>query len=239
MNLRRLVAVLPWYDAFSKVGLRYGPQFQLLFNIEACEEGNWAEAEVSLQASHKMELQESRYAVHPSVIDAMLQLALVTIHAGMAYKLKERFLPVSFGRIFVRQPSHKDRESPARLVGTGRRKGMRGMIADVTMTGVHKGVIVEARDMKFLALESVSNIVEGKDLPYMRMNWVPDFEFLTGENVRLLPPAVPDESAIAESLNEPGTPSIDTIPYNLSRIFRKAPKHTTSTEFLRMDGKNN
>lgn len=70
-----------WYESFASIGLEYGPTFQGLSSIKGAERQRLAEAKVGLIPTAKVMTGESRYILHPVVLDAAMQFCIVTAHS--------------------------------------------------------------------------------------------------------------------------------------------------------------
>ena len=64
-----------WYDQFHGVGLRFGPRFRRLTHIHATTKRQVIEADLRLD-DHKS-TDESRYILHPAILDAALQISII------------------------------------------------------------------------------------------------------------------------------------------------------------------
>lgn len=122
--------------------------------------------------------------------------------------MQKRYLPVSFERVTVRQPCQQDLESPAQLASAGTQSGVRGLTADLRMNGASKRILVDVEKARLLASDQgplgLQNASAGpSNLPYTRLVWTPDFDFLTEAAAKKLhPPKLLDDGAVAPALNE-------------------------------------
>lgn len=71
-----------WYDAFERVGFNYGKTFQQLQQVRTDRSVFHATADMTVCESSGVMKGESRYLIHPTTIDACLQLTIISIHAG-------------------------------------------------------------------------------------------------------------------------------------------------------------
>ncbi|KAL7625333.1 hypothetical protein AAE478_004549 [Parahypoxylon ruwenzoriense] len=71
-----------WYDAFHRVGFYYGKTFQQLQQVRTDRSVHRAAGDVTVRENSGAMEGESRYFVHPTTIDACLQLIIISIHAG-------------------------------------------------------------------------------------------------------------------------------------------------------------
>lgn len=98
-----------WYKAMARVGYNYGPRFRGARDIRTSARSLAAVVRVALQGSHDalpeagVETGGSRYAVHPTAIDHVLQAMIVAAHGGQTRLLEKLWLPVRIDEVFVGQ----------------------------------------------------------------------------------------------------------------------------------------
>jgi malonyl CoA-acyl carrier protein transacylase len=83
-----------WYEALREVGFDYGPSFNDLQSVRSSGKGREAAASLHVRQSNPVMQDESRYMLHPSTVDACLQLIIISIHRGMAENLPWGVVPV-------------------------------------------------------------------------------------------------------------------------------------------------
>jgi acyl transferase domain-containing protein len=83
-----------WYEALREVGFDYGPSFNDLQSVRSSGKGRDAAASLHVRQSNPVMQDESRYMLHPSTVDACLQLIIISIHRGMAENLPWGVVPV-------------------------------------------------------------------------------------------------------------------------------------------------
>ena len=120
VNLLRLTQRVPgkrWYNAFNRVGFEYGPAFQPLTEIRTNGKDHEAAANVNVATESGVMDGESRYTLHPSTIDACLQLIIISINAGLHTEMACGVLPPADGRgqCVVSQRSSRVKRSCSRI----------------------------------------------------------------------------------------------------------------------------
>lgn len=83
-----------WYEALRTVGFEYGPSFNGLQSIRTNGKTRDAAASVVIRASSSLMEDESRYILHPSTVDACLQLIIISIHRGVSQNMPWGVVPV-------------------------------------------------------------------------------------------------------------------------------------------------
>lgn len=171
-----------WYQKMRDVGLAYGPAFKTLSGIRSTADRFEALADVDIEAPGGSMVQESEYAVHPTVLDACLQLSIIAAHRGEPNNLVKSYLPVAVEHMTVATAPSTGR---AVVRGLGRPNGLRSIKTAVELTGADGNALVQAR-LSFLSLESSINSQSEAKIPqpYSRLVWKPDISRLSGDQLR-------------------------------------------------------
>ncbi|KAI5926673.1 ketoacyl-synt-domain-containing protein [Camillea tinctor] len=80
-----------WYEAFRRVGFNYGTSFQQLRHAQTDRKLHHAAGDINV-ADEYMD-GESRSLLHPTTVDACLQLIIISIHAGRHKKMPWGVVP--------------------------------------------------------------------------------------------------------------------------------------------------
>lgn len=123
--------------------------------------------------------QQSRYAVHPTALDACLQLSIIAVHKGKSQDLKKAYLPISISSLTV-WPLMTSPDTTLQAFGRGERRGLRSIQAVTGLTTPDDQPFVRA-EVSFLSLEtSTEETKSGKaPQPYTRLVWKPEVDRLT------------------------------------------------------------
>lgn len=190
---KKPVSSTRWYNAFVNVGLNYGPTFQGLsqIHIEGSEEQKRVSSFLSSDPTRDIMKQESRYVIHPAVLDTALQLAIIAHHKGRAVECNSAFLPVSLGSLTI-QTSLTATQAPLKATAKTTLSKDRGFASSFTIATDHGDVLVAATDLTFLASRADSppqaDQPEWNEMPYTRMEWKPDFDLLATSKVERMYP---------------------------------------------------
>ncbi|KAK6859116.1 hypothetical protein PG995_004969 [Apiospora arundinis] len=175
-----------WYHKMSQVGLVYGPSFRTLSNIRSTSAENEAVADVGTQLDDSALAHASAYPIHPTIIDACLQLSIIAAHKGDPDNLVKSYLPVSIEQLTV-FGSTTGRSAPktAAIRGRGVPKGLRSIDTMVELTSDGGDVLLEAR-LSFMSLESSINSQSETRVPqpYSRLVWKPSINHLSGAQLQ-------------------------------------------------------
>ncbi|KAM7205885.1 hypothetical protein V8F33_000715 [Rhypophila sp. PSN 637] len=193
---KKPVSSTRWYDALTNVGLNYGPTFQGLTQIHVDADGSQKLASSLLlsEPTRDMMKEESRYVIHPAALDSALQLAIIAHHRGRAVECNSAFLPVSLGSLTIHTSPTAESRTQAPLKATAKTtlSEDRGFASEFKIVSEQGDVLVTASDLNFLASQADSppqaDQPEWNETPYTRMDWKPDFDFLTTSKVERMYP---------------------------------------------------
>ncbi|KAI1101537.1 putative polyketide synthase [Jackrogersella minutella] len=88
-----------WYDAFHRVGFKYTKTFQKLQDARTDRNLNHAAGGVQVVDNSGVIDGESRYIIHPSTVDACLQLIIISIHAGKHKEMPWGVVPTNLEEV--------------------------------------------------------------------------------------------------------------------------------------------
>lgn len=175
-----------WYNAMARVGLLYGQSFTTLSDIKANVDHNQATACVPYNASDVQMAGQSRYAVHPTTLDACLQLSIIAAHKGRSEDLQKAYMPVAIPILTV-WPANAKPNVTYEAFGRGLHCGLRSIQALTGLSAPDGQKLIEA-EVSFLSVESVTGNtgVAKRPQPYTRLVWKPDIDRLTKQQARAL-----------------------------------------------------
>ncbi|KAI8948157.1 hypothetical protein F4801DRAFT_604654 [Xylaria longipes] len=180
-----------WYDAFRRVGFYYGKTFQQLRHARTARTLHHATGDVTVRECCPEEMQgESRYLVHPSSIDACLQLIIISINAGKHKEMPCGVVPTRIEEISL---------FPARL-GEGADVGHavawtdgfegRRFNTNVQLSTGDSRLLMDIKNLTCTAYEAalpaIADNIDSKangPEPFSIMSWKPDIETLRSDDV--------------------------------------------------------
>ena len=213
----KLLSTSKWYSNFSKHGLVYGPTFQSIASLKAYENRAIATAEVS-DVQHSSTLYESRYIIHPSKLDAILQLSIIASHSGMFSRLKTGHLPVGFERMTFWPQKILHANPTCSVHAEANTSGPRSFIANAVMLADDQEPIFEAIEMRFNAIEQLDVASFSPRQPYSRLIWKPDFDMITTESIPSIYPKM--HADISTRLNDLASKQILQVHEDCPEFFR-------------------
>ena len=201
-STRTPISAERWYDDFAQNGLNYRNSFQGLNDIKCRADDNVAEARVHLAPKGTDFANESPYVIHPAAIDTFLQLSIIAFHSGVASRLKNRFIPVSFEQIIVQPTQKQDIYEPVLLAAKSTAHGQRGFKSDLRVIGINQRVLVDIKGLQLIRSDHGSLTQTSEQNPYSRIAWQPSLCFLNTHEVETLFPPVEDHGKYIQRLND-------------------------------------
>ncbi|TGO09602.1 hypothetical protein BTUL_0160g00190 [Botrytis tulipae] len=191
-----------WYSSFSRVGFNYGPSFQGLHNIIAAKGIKEATADVDLTTKSGLMTGESRYILHPSSIDACLQLMIISLNEGLYKSMQFGCVPIKIEEISLWFPE-TDIESRGKAVAWSEAFG-RYANNSAQLKGKSGEIILDIRDLRTVTYEAAAppqaEIEKVRPKPYMGVVWKPDVAHLVPEDLRPTPKDTPITTTAATGL---------------------------------------
>lgn len=186
-----------WYDAFSRVGFNYGKAFNHLQHARTDRAVHHATGDVTICTESNMMDGESRYLVHPSTIDACLQLIIISIHAGRHKEMPWGVVPSRIEEVVL---------LPADVQGTQQETGHavawtdgfegRKFNTNVRLSGENQKMLMDVKNLTCITYEAAlpasdESGTETASGPFSIVSWKPDIIRLrAGDFERLWPDAV-------------------------------------------------
>lgn len=170
-----------WNQAFRNVGFDYGAVFQKIADIRSDGVSHDAACKVLVETESGIMDGESRYILHPSTIDACLQLVLISIYAGRLNNMPCGAVPIQVDEIVIWQPTSQQFEAPASCVSSTHTRGYRLFVSDSQLIA-HDGEILmdisNIRITKYEAAVPQKSLEQLNSQPYGEMIWKYDINSL-------------------------------------------------------------
>lgn len=174
-----------WYSAFNKVGFQYGRSFQPLGQLRTNSNLHHAAASVNTNVECGLMPAESRYLLHPSTIDACMQLIIISINAGDHKGMPYGVVPINLEEVSLWFPEGEAGSSGRAIAWTDELNGR--------YFNTHTKLVTEsgqlALDVKSLRCVAYEAAIPQQDSepkapePYSELVWKPDIEDLRTEKV--------------------------------------------------------
>lgn len=164
-----------WYDAFYRVGFQYGPAFQALQTIKTNGKDRHAATTLNVDAASGLMKDESRYLLHPSTIDACLQLIIISINSGLHKEMPWGVVPISMEEVTL-YPADHDAGSIGNAVAWADRRDGRYFNTHTKLQAESGRVVLDVKSLKCVAYEAVvpqSAVEPRAPESYMKVTWQP------------------------------------------------------------------
>ena len=170
-----------WYAKLADEGLCFGPAFQTLTSMKTDKARVKPEALSTTRLLQRVPKSTkylgTPYAIHPLVVDACLQAAIMGGTAGEVQKLKA-FLPVFIGHLQISTPPAELLESEVYIHSQSQTTGFSTKKINVTLKDGFGGTLIDMSNTKLaLYAGKVDKEAEPSELnrhPTLRVVWKPD-----------------------------------------------------------------
>ena len=168
----RSVHTAGWYRIMKRIGLNYGPEFQLMDDISAEPGQNHAAASVK---NPRPDVSASSYQLHPSIIDQVLQAFTVAMADGLTRKFTKLCVPRYIEEIYI------GKEGPNMRLGVSANARATGGIRGSATITSENGLALNLRGGEFTPLEG--EIGDPEPVPAATLNWKRDVDFVAPVNL--------------------------------------------------------
>lgn len=179
-----------WYDAFHRVGFEYGPTFQPLKNIRTNRKFHHAAADIKIATECGLMIGESRYILHPSTIDACLQLIIISINAGCHKEMPHGVVPIGIEELSLWFPKN-EAETSGKAIAWTDELGGRYFNTHTKLTTASGNLVLDVKSLRCVTYEAaVPQQIHAQRSrePYMQTTWKPDITTLTtGQAIKAYP----------------------------------------------------
>ncbi|KAI8625677.1 ketoacyl-synt-domain-containing protein [Xylariaceae sp. FL1651] len=173
-----------WYDAFHRVGFNYTNTFQQLLDARTDKSLHHAAGDIAVTQKSGLMVDESRYMIHPSTIDACLQLIIISIHAGKHRDMPWGVVPTRIGQFSLVFPEGKSESVGHAVAWTDKFEGRHFNTHTCLMDSTGK-LLMNIEDLTCTAYDAVipaDVLVPGEVEPFSVMTWKPDITTLSPES---------------------------------------------------------
>ncbi len=230
----RSLDIARWHKRFWDAGLGYGPAFQGLSELKAYRGTNTATAKVALDPTPNFK-NESRYPIHPGTLDTMIQLALISCHAGQVENFEKAFVPIFADDVTVWVPEPNEPQGLG--VASGQILGLRSMYARAQLYSFSGSPLLDIGELKCVTYEGIEDesASSAERQPYWRPVARPDIDTLTPAIARDMFPAKEIDQSITTALETMSAHILASIGETLQSevIDDKTQNHDAFAEWVR------
>jgi SAM-dependent methyltransferase len=179
-----------WYERLKYRGFDFGPLFRVIDEIEVLPHASRARAKAPiLKTAEKTTPYESRYAIHPLTIDAVLQGRVASVYTSRADQEAATQIPVFIEEMTI-SPSSWAKNQTGIIDSVAWTEGARSGGSHSTLTTDSGFEIIAARNVKWRQFENQGSQEkmnkEAAREPYYRLQWKPDMAFLDTDGAHSL-----------------------------------------------------
>ncbi|KAI1125169.1 hypothetical protein F5Y10DRAFT_247824 [Nemania abortiva] len=172
-----------WYNAFHRVGFNYTNTFQRLVDIRTDKSLRHAAGNLIISQTSGVMTDESRYMLHPSSIDAVLQAIIVSINAGKHREMQWGVVPTSIAQISLTFPESEVETTGHAVAWTEKIDG-RHFHTYASLADSAGKLVMDIDDLVCTAYEAVAPqqlTVPSEPEPFSIVTWKPDVETLSSD----------------------------------------------------------
>ncbi|KAI1743139.1 ketoacyl-synt-domain-containing protein [Xylaria scruposa] len=170
-----------WLERGRQIGVDLGPAFDHIGYVYADGQSHTARGEMNIGNTCGLVEAESRYVLHPGVLDACLQIFNVAIHKGQIETLRCGRVPTHIGELTLFSPSSEQLANPCKLQAWSTNCGVRANISHSQLFSYDDSLLVEFLDCRTVEyLAALPPQMQGnlqQDL-YLKYEWKIDIDYL-------------------------------------------------------------
>ena len=180
--LKHAVRGSVWYKAMRDVGYHFGPAFQPCLLVEAKADSRRCRALIKLDTPESR-YPQSRYSMHPAVIDGSLQIATVALHRGLHSAIITLMPPALMDDLVIFPQPDAARgivASEAIWSGVGRSDDTKRYVSDIrTFADGSNDLLLHLRGLRYHAISA------GIERPhaFTQVVWAEDVDFMTPDQM--------------------------------------------------------
>ncbi|KAI8628831.1 hypothetical protein F5Y19DRAFT_435045 [Xylariaceae sp. FL1651] len=163
-----------WYSRLREVGLQFGSSFQSIdeFRVPRARDKQLCYADTRKIEDYDP---DSEYILHPTIIDAMIQTALVATSCGRVRDLRPK-VPVSFNSIVITVPiSGLATSSPGSIASVTRQVGFEASRFDAELAFLTGTIVCQITEGRLVTYSpGCLDSAQVDRQPMLRVRWMPD-----------------------------------------------------------------
>ncbi|KAI0855937.1 hypothetical protein F4860DRAFT_507101 [Xylaria cubensis] len=172
-----------WYDVFRGVGFNYINTFQRLLDTRTDRSLHHAACNLIVSQTSGLMTDESRYMLHPSSLDACLQLIIIAINAGKHREMQWGVVPTHIEQLLLTFPEG-EAESTGHAVAWSEKIDDRHFDTHAYLTDSTGKLVMDIDGLTCTAYEAVvppQLLVPSEPEPFSMASWKPDIEMISAD----------------------------------------------------------
>lgn len=188
-----------WYEQFAARGLKYGAQFQAIrgMQVHRGRSQRMVRSEIQVLSDERSRPhKESRYALHPAIIDALLQTGLVADSCGDLAQLRAG-LPVSLETCTLTVPDPKMLAQLLSVRATASRVGSGTILFDLELRDADSHCVASMHGVRlteYVAVRPDEQLPQRSQI--LDLVWKPDVQFLQPSSYQVFSEYIRHEAAV-------------------------------------------
>ncbi len=182
-------ATRTWYDKLEQEGLHFGPTFRSLAEIQTDRRRTSARTiskTIIRRGSGSGLDQQSKYAIHPISLDAMLQTAIIASAMGNIRNLQGK-IPVSIGSLEIATGDLVDLGAVCTIRAGSEKVGVSTVILGAELEDPQGHIIAQIRNVRAIANAAtlLHTNSQAERNPALRIIWKPDILSILSNNTEV------------------------------------------------------
>lgn len=188
--LKHAVPGAIWYKAMRDVGYNFGPAFQPCLLVES--QADWRRCRALIKLDRpKSRYPQSRYSMHPAVIDGSLQIATVALNRGLHSAIKTLMPPALIDNLVIFPQPDATRgivASEAMWSGVGRPDDTKRYVSDIRTFAEGGGdLLLHLQGLRYHAVDASID----RPHAFTQVVWAEDVDLMTPDQVASVLKSVP------------------------------------------------
>ena len=193
----RQIDIDRWYERSASLGQSFSAAFQRLSRLRARDGDDKAAAEVLLKSPAPDK--ESTYPIHPTALDSIIQLAVISWHSGQTEKLKSTWDLKSIKKLSIWALGNVG--APVGFaVAEGKLQASKKAVAQAQLRTSSGSLLVELNGLQCESRASADQIEQRYD-PCLKLVWKPDVTAVSNKLLRSRFPAITQAAEVGEKFD--------------------------------------
>lgn len=149
-----------WYRSQKRIGMCFGPAFQMVQSVESTAGSRSCRSLVSLVPPKSTYEPQSYYPFHPAVLDSMLQTATPADACDHCSDIKEVMVPSEVEEIIINKVPLNVQQgmslATSDYLGRGRRNAAKNWVANITIADSKTGpILLKVKKLRYTRLDVI------------------------------------------------------------------------------------
>jgi acyl transferase domain-containing protein len=173
---------LDWLDKERELGVDLGPAFHHISDVYTDGKSHIVRGDMKISRECGLMEAESRYVLHPTVIDSCLQPFVEMLHKGHLDEMRCGIIPTHFGEVTIFPPTSEHMANKCLVQLWTDELGQRSYSSNVQLVGHDGTLLVDMADSRCLLYRAaLPQHMQGnlqRDL-YMQQTWDVDLDYIS------------------------------------------------------------